>query len=537
MDKFGFVPHNPLCSPLLTDMYQITMAYAYFQGERHNDNAVFDLFFRKNPFEGEYAVFAGLEEVLRFLNDYKFSQTDVDYVKTIIPGANEKFFDWLLTVDCSQVKVYSLKEGTVCFPRVPLLRIEGPIAICQLLETPLLVLVNYATLVATNAARHRRAAGSGKTLLEFGLRRAQGPDGALSASRYCYLGGFDGSSNVLAGKVFDVTPRGTMAHSFVTSYRGQDDLPPASRMVKSLDDGEEKDLYDIALKYYKDLNKGTQNLGELKAFVSYAASYPSSTLCLVDTYNTLCSGVPNFICVALALHQLGHKAIGIRLDSGDLAYLSREARRMFQEAGKKHGVDYFQKMTIVASNDLKETTILSLNQQGHEIDVFAIGTHLVTCKSQPALGGVYKLVEVNDEARMKLSEEFEKVTIPGKKAAYRLYAGGGYPVIDLMMKEGSPPPQAGQKLLCQHPFIERKRAYVVPKKVAPLHHLVWDGKVVITPPSMQEIREYVFEQLENTRPDHLRHDNPTPYKVSVDQELYGFLRQIWLNESPIPELE
>mmetsp|Transcript_25257 Transcript_25257/g.39420 ORF Transcript_25257/g.39420 Transcript_25257/m.39420 type:complete len:531 (-) Transcript_25257:71-1663(-) len=527
-----FAPHNPLASPLMTDMYQLTMAYAYFRGGRHNDHAVFDLFFRKNPFEGEYAVFAGLEEVLRFLNGYKFTQTDVDYVRTIIPGASQEFCDWLLHVDCSKVKVYALKEGTVCFPRVPLLRVEGPIAICQLLETPLLVLVNYATLVATNAARHRRAAGPGKQLLEFGLRRAQGPDGGLSASRYCYLGGFDGSSNVLAGKIFNVTPKGTMAHSFVTSYRPEDELPACSRMVN------ETDLLELALKYREGMaSKETQNVGELKSFVSYAASYPSSTLCLVDSYNTLNSGVPNFLCVALALHDAGQKAVGIRLDSGDLAYLSRQARKLFTDCGEKHGVDYFKKLTIVASNDLKETTILSLNQQGHEIDVFAIGTHLVTCKSQPALGGVYKLVEVNGEARIKLSEEFEKVTIPGKKDAYRLYAGGGCPVIDLMRKGGSPAPEAGQKLLCQHPFIERKRAYVVPKKVVPLHHLAWDGKVVIDPPSVEEIRQYVADQLENTRPDHLRHDNPTPYKVSVDVELYGFLRQIWLNESPIPQLE
>ena len=502
----------------MTDMYQLTMAYAYFRGDRHNDHAVFDLFFRKNPFEGEYTVFAGLEEVLRFLNSYRFTQSDVDYVRTIIPGADDKFCDWLLSVDCSKVKVHALREGTICFPRVPLLRVEGPIAVCQLLETPLLVLVNYATLVATNAARHRRAAGPGKKLLEFGLRRAQGPDGGLSASRYCYLGGFDGSSNVLAGKVFKVTPKGTMAHSFVTSYRSSDDLPASSRMVKVPGKDEEKDLLELALKFREGMStKETQNVGELKSFVSYAASYPTSCLCLVDSYNTLNSGVPNFLCVALALHEVGYKAAGIRLDSGDLAYLSRQARSVFASCGEEHGVDYFKKFTIVASNDLKETTILSLNQQGHEIDVFAIGTHLVTCKAQPALGGVYKLVEVNGEARIKLSEEFEKVTIPGKKESYRLFVGGGYPVVDLMRKGGSPPPKAGEKLLCQHPFIERKRAFVVPKKVIKLHHLVWDGKVVIDCPSVEEIRQYVFDQLENTRPDHLRHENPTPYKVSVDQ--------------------
>ena len=459
-----FHPHNHFTNALLTDMYQISMAYASFRGGFHMTNAVFDLFFRTSPFKGQFAVFAGLEEVLRFVSKWSFSKGDIDYIRSILPNAEEKFFEWLSEIDCSSIKIYALQEGTICFPRVPLLRVEGPIAICQLLETPLLVLINYATLVATNAARHRLAAGEGKKLLEFGLRRAQGPDGAVSATHYCYMGGFDGTSNVLAGKLFGITPTGTMAHSFVTAYHSDDVLPDKSRMiVPKGTDSPAIDLLEIALSYRLKICPSS-NLGEIKAFVSFASSYPEKTLCLVDTYNTLVSGVPNFLCVALALHKAGYRAVGIRLDSGDLAYLSRETRTQFAEAGKQFEVDYFEKMTIVASNDLNEHTILSLNQQGHQIDVFAVGTHLVTCKSQPALGGVYKLVQFGDSPRIKLSEEFEKVTIPCRKEAYRLYVRDN-PVVDLLVRTGTPVPKEGQKILCQHPFIERKRAYVSPTKV------------------------------------------------------------------------
>jgi nicotinate phosphoribosyltransferase len=388
------------------------MAYAYFKVGKHNDHSVFDLFFRTPPFRGQYAVFAGLEEVLRFVNTFRFSPEEIHHIRTLIPHGEDEFFTWLGTLDCSQVKIYALAEGTICFPRVPLLRVEGPIGVCQLLETTLLVLVNFATLVATNAARHRMAAGNSKRLLEFGLRRAQGPDGGMSASYYSYMGGFDGSSNVLAGRVYGIPTSGTMAHSFITSFNDDEPLKDASRLLLPKDaksDDLPRDIFALAMKYRDELSPQTQKVGELKAFVSYAASYPNTTLCLVDTYNSLFSGIPNFVCVALALHDVGYRALGIRLDSGDLAYLSREARKLFVKIGEKYKIDYFASLSIVASNDLNEATILSLNQQGHEIDVFGIGTQIVTCYNQPALGGVYKLVEISGIPRMKLSEEFEKV--------------------------------------------------------------------------------------------------------------------------------
>ncbi len=279
-----------------------------------------------------------------------------------------------------------------------MIRVEGPIFKTQLLETTLLTLVNYASLVATNAARFRQATAPGKILLEFGLRRAQGPDGGLSASKYCYLGGFDGTSNVLAGKLYGIPVRGTHAHAFVNSYESMNGL--TERELYNPSTGKSYPFANMCLKYLKELGPILKilpeetNKGELAAFVSYAIAFPTYFLALVDTYDVLKSGLPNFLAVARALHECNYKAIGLRLDSGDLAYLSLEVRSQFREAAKNYQIDYFEHFTIVASNDINEETLVSLEKQGHSIDSFGIGTHLVTCQKQPALGCVYKLVEV-----------------------------------------------------------------------------------------------------------------------------------------------
>jgi nicotinate phosphoribosyltransferase len=369
-------PISNLVSPLLTDFYQITMAYGYWESGKHNDNAVFDLYFRKNPFGGEFTIFCGLEEVLKFLGSFEFTRDDINYLQTVLPPhADPLFFEWLRILNCKDIKVYALKEGTVTFPNIPLLRVEGPLAVCQLLETTLLNLVNYSSLVATNAARIRLAAGPEKILLEFGLRRAQGPDGAVSASRYSYIGGFDKTSNVKAGQLFGIELAGTHSHAFVASFTGLKELK--QRTLKDVR-GNEYDLVDLVMDYKSKVNFGSiPNEGELAAFIAYAIAFPNSFLALVDTYNTLKSGIPNFVLVSLSLFHLGYTPIGIRLDSGDLAYLSKEARKIFRQISVQFNLPPFERLKIVASSDLNEATIYSLNQQKHEIDIFGIGTHLV----------------------------------------------------------------------------------------------------------------------------------------------------------------
>jgi len=304
-------PTDNLTNALLTDMYQITMAYAYFRTKRHTTHAVFDLFFRKNPFDGEYTIFAGLGEVLAFINTYKFTDQHIAFLREQMPTAGDDFFEYLSSLDCSQVKVYAFKEGSVVFPRQPLLRVEGPIGICQLLETTLLCIINYASLVATNAARMRLAVGPSKTLLEFGLRRSQGPNGGVSATRYAYMGGFDGTSNALAGMMFGMKVGGTHAHSFVQSFSELKDLP-TRHIERPGGSGGTVDLVAIALKYRKELSWEHTNEGELAAFISYCQAFPGAFIALVDTYDTLVSGIPNCIVVALAMVEIGYRPIGIR---------------------------------------------------------------------------------------------------------------------------------------------------------------------------------------------------------------------------------
>lgn len=527
-------PTNPLVDPLLTDLYEVTMAYGYWKHGRHEEPAVFDLFFRRNPFGGEFTIFAGREEILRFVKRYAFSAEQVDYLRGILPAADPGFFDWLGRARLDGVTIHAVPEGTLVFPRLPLLRVEGPLGVTQLLETTLLTLVNYASLMATNAARFRQIVGESKTLLEFGLRRAQGPDGGVSASRYAYLGGFDATSNLQAGRLFGIPVRGTHAHAFVQSFKSLGELPSTRLKTRA---GEEADLAAAALAVRERLRFEHTNEGELAAFVAYALAFPASFLALVDTYDTLNSGVPNFVCVAFALMDFGYAPLGVRLDSGDLAFLSKATRNIFATCGERMGKDV-SGLKIVASNDLDETVLLSLQNEGHEIDTFGVGTHLVTCESQPALGCVYKLVEIGGQPRIKLSQDVQKVTIPGRKEAYRLVGHKGYPLLDLLIQAGEAPPRPGAQILCRHPFEEKKRAFVTPARVIPLHQRVWaEGRRLQPERPLGEIRSSVLEQLAAFRPDHLRLLNPTHYKISVSERLYDFIHRFWLEESPVPELE
>lgn len=478
--------HNSVVQPLLTDLYQITMAYAYWKSGKIDDNAVFDLFFRTNPFQGEFTIFAGLEECLKFLDSFHYSETDIEYLKHALPqGIEDEFFEYLSQLTAKDVTLYAIEEGSVAFPRVPLIKVVGPLIIVQLLETTLLTLVNYASLMATNAARYRMVAGKHIHLLEFGLRRAQGPDGGLSASKYSYIGGFDGTSNVLAGKLFNIPVKGTHAHAYITSFTGIDELK--TRVLQHKEDGTTRDILELAMEHRSslasvlDVSTDESSEGELAAMVSFAIAFPDGFMALVDTYDVKRSGLLNFCAVALALNDQGYRAIGIRIDSGDLAYLSCLARETFERIAERFKLPWFSKLTIVASNDINEDTILSLNEQGHKIDCFGIGTHLVTCQRQPALGCVYKMVEINNQPRIKLSQDVGKVTMPGSKNVFRLYGADGHALIDLLQRVDENPPEVGQKVLCRHPFQESKRAYVIPTNVEPLYRVYWtEGRSVFS---------------------------------------------------------
>ena len=525
-------PTDPLVGPLLTDLYELTAAYAYWKAGRHDDPAAFELFFRSNPFGGEFTIFAGLEEVLRLVASYRFTDADVDHVRRLLPHADRGFFEFLGRVDCSRLRIRAAAEGSLVFPNEPLIRVEGPLAIGQMLETALLVLTSYPSLVATNAARMRLAAGPDKSLLEFGLRRAQGPDGALSASRYSYLGGFDATSNVEAHRLFGIPPRGTQMHAFVQSFTGLDDLPTTEIVGP---DGRVREFLGEVLRQRGALGAARGNEGELAAFVAYAQAFPAGFLALIDTYDTLGSGLPNFLAVALALDGAGYRPVGVRLDSGDLAYLSREVRAAFRAASRRFGAD-LAKLTIVASSEIDEAVLLALRQQGHEIDVFGVGTRLVTCYNQPSLNCVYKLVETRGQPRIKLSDDVGKMTIPGAKDAYRLVGADGRPLADLLSHTGRPAPRPGETVLCRHPFDEAKRARVVPAAVEQLLLLVWDGRLVGSLPKLDDSRARAAAQLGAMREDHLRAVNPTPYKVSVDADLFQFTRDLRLREAPVGEL-
>jgi len=590
-------PTNNLVTPLLTDLYQLTMAYAYWKTGQHTRKAHFELFFRKNPFGGSYTLFAGLDEVLKFLSTFHFSEDDIDFLRNtpaLCHCEPEFFDDYLANLDCSEVVVHAMKEGSMVFPRVPLITVTAPLGIGNMIETTMLTLVNYPSLVATNASRmvvaargqfweenagalpprsHQSSpelidndvAGSTRRApprksmqlpeggpadftrrkpkcVEFGLRRAQGPDGGFSASKYTHIGGFHATSNVLAGKILNMPIGGTHAHSFVMSYTSLDLVVDAKVKRANGEEGSDEEmvlLLPLVRKYQQELGWHDTNEGEMAAFIGYACSFPNSFLCLIDTYDTLQSGLRNFIMVALALDDLGHTPRGIRLDSGDLSYLSLEVEYHFHEFGDKYDRPFFYDLDIVASNDINESVLHSLNKQGHAITMFGIGTNLVTCQNQPALGCVYKLVEIDDKPRIKLSNDLEKVLIPGQKIAYRLFGESGWPLLDYMVGiHEESRPAVGERVLCRHPFIEQKRVAVIPSRVVKLHSLVFDGKngIVGELPSITESRQFVNDQINNTRADLLRYVNPGEYKVSVSQDTFQFLHSMWQKETPVQEL-
>ncbi|HXI51867.1 MAG TPA: nicotinate phosphoribosyltransferase [Candidatus Saccharimonadales bacterium] len=472
------VPHfNPGGSALLTDLYQLTMAYGYWKSGKADQEAVFHLFFRKNPFQGGFTLAAGLADVVTYLQGFRFEDSDLAYLASLQgrdqrPLFGSAFLDYLrnLRLTCS---VDAMPEGTVVFPYQPLLRVQGPILQAQLIETALLNLVNFQSLIATKAARICLAA-QGDPVVEFGLRRAHGTNGAMAASRAAFVGGCSGTSNVLAGKSFGIPVKGTHAHSWVMSF-------PT----------------------------------ELEAFNAYADAMPNNCIFLVDTFGTL-EGVRHAVEVAGRLRKQGHELAGIRLDSGDLAYLSIEARKILDQAG-------FPKATIIASNDLDEHLIESLKQQGARIDAWGVGTKLVTGYDQPALGGVYKLTAIRGsggawEQKVKLSEQKAKVTTPGILQVRRFYQSGEY-VGDALYDIVRPP--KGPVVIVD-PLDPTRRKHFAEDLASEelLVPILRDGEPVAELPSLEKIRARAQAQLARLSPGIKRFANPHQYPAGLELGLH-----------------
>ena len=535
------LPTNNLVTPLLTDLYQLTMAYGYWKTNRQNEHAVFELFFRSNPFKGSYTVFCGIDEVLKFVTHYRFKRDDIEYLKNVpvLSQCEPEFFEYLLKLDCSQVTIQSVAQGSIVFPRTPLLIVSGPLLVTQLLETTLLNLVNYPSLVATNASRMVTAArgqfsekiihGKIPQCVEFGLRRAQGPDGGFTASKYCMVGGFDAVANVQAGKILGLPIGGTHAHSFVMSFSSLEEV--SELQVKNVnvtsDQDEMVNLLEIVLKYREESGWTNTNDGELAAFIAYGIAFPSSFLCLVDTYNTLKSGVKNFILVALALTDCGYVPKGIRLDSGDLAFLSIKCHEMFKEAAEKYNQQCFTQMDVVASDGINEKMMYDFNESGHGITVFGIGTNLVTCQAQPALGCAFKLVELDGKPRIKLSNNIAKVLIPGRKRAFRLFGKDGAPALDLLVEVNDEIPKAGEEVKCFSPFSKNDTKIYVPSRVEETLQTVWDESGASDSPSLVESRERCINEIKSLNPAMLRIKDPLKYDVFVSERLHKDLHILW----------
>lgn len=480
------MPHHvsPISSGLLTDLYELTMAHAFWLNKRHEHEAVFHLSFRRAPFNSGYAIAAGLEQAIHWLEELHFSESERDYLGTLRgndgkPLFSRGFLDHLrdFRFECD---VDAIPEGTVVFPQEPLIRVKGPILQAQIAETALLNLINFPTLVATKAARIWHASG-GEPVAEFGLRRAQGVDGGLSASRAAFIGGCSSTSNVLAGHRYGIPVRGTHAHSWVMAFDS-----------------------------------------ELESFEAYARAMPNNCVFLVDSYDTL-EGVRHAITVGRQLREQGRKMIGIRLDSGDLAWLSIQARQMLDEAG-------FSDAVIMASNDLDEHTIESLKDQGATITVWGVGTQLATAYDQPALGGVYKLGAVRPSPdapwkhRIKLSEQTAKITNPGIHQVRRFFHQG-QALADLLYNEadeGKPEP-----LLIDPEAAFRRRE--IPRDATHEDLLVpvfRKGKRCYDSPPLVEIRERSLRQLDLFHPTIRRFLNPHEYPVGLEPRLYRLKRDL-----------
>lgn len=464
---------------LLTDLYELTMMQGYFRNRDQNETVIFDAFYRSNPMGSGYAICAGLQQVIDLINNLHFSKEDIDYL-TSLNLFEEDFLDYLKDFKFTG-DIYAIPEGSVMFPREPMIKVIAPIMEAQLIETAILNIVNHQSLIATKASRVCFAA-QGDGVLEFGLRRAQGPDAGVYGARAAMIGGCVGTSNVLAGQLFDVPVRGTHAHSWIMSFPD-----------------------------------------EYTAFKAYSEIYPNACILLVDTYDTLKSGIPNAIRVFTEMRDAGIKLTnyGIRLDSGDLAYLSKKARKMLDAAG-------FPDAVISASNDLDEYLIDSLKVQGATITSWGVGTHLITAKDCPSFGGVYKLAAIMGRdgkfiPKIKLSENSEKVTNPGNKTIYRIYEKEtGKIKADLICLVDDSFDETKDLMLFDpiEPWKKTKLkggTYTMREMMVPVFK---NGECVYESPKVMDIRAYCQDELNTLWPETRRLVNPHKVYVDLSPRLY-----------------
>lgn len=468
-------------SALSTDFYELTMMQGYFL-TKNNPRVVFDMFYRTNPFNGGYVVFAGINDLLKRIELFSFSKGDIDYLRSL-HKFDEAFLAYLADFRFAG-KIHAMDEGTVVFPGEPLIRVEATMMEAQLIEGMLLNTINYQSLIATKASRMYQATGGGQ-IMEFGLRRAQGPDGAISASRAAFIGGCAATSNTLAGKIFGIPVAGTMAHSWVMSFES-----------------------------------------ELESFRAFADIYPDNSILLIDTYDTLGSGIENAIVVGKEM-QAKSKQIGVRIDSGDLSYLSREIRKKLDCAG-------LEDCKIYVSNDLTEEIIETLVHDAVPIDSWGIGTHLVTGGSQSSLNGVYKLAarQLPDGTwlpTMKISNSFEKATNPGCKQVWRFLDSEGSSLGDLIALDHEEI-TTKTDIILYHPFNEadfftlKQSRYA---SVVPLLRLVMtNGTRIANAPKLVNIQRHVRESLATFHSSYKRMINPHFYKVSLSKELKTLKTQL-----------
>jgi len=450
-------------SPLYTDLYQLRMAQGYFLTRRHHQKAVFDLFYRSNPFKGGYVIAAGIDEVAQCLSGFCFKKDDLEYLEE--NGFQKSFLNYLRTFRF-RFDMESVLEGEVVFPREPILRAQGTLLECQLAETILINMIHFPSLVATKASRVVRAA-EGRSVIDFGLRRAQGL-ASLSASRAAYIGGTDGTSNVLVGKMYGVPIFGTQAHSWIQSFRDEE-----------------------------------------RAFLEFARIYKNDTNLLIDTYSTLKSGLPHLIRAAKKLRKEGIEIQGVRLDSGDLAYLSKKVRQALDQEG-------FGKIQIIVSGNLDEYLVESLLKQNAKIDGFGVGTKLVTSYDEPALDMVYKLSTIDGHSEIKISDSLEKMNEPGTKKVWRFLGEGGEFLLDSVLLDSE---RKLQEVF--HPFYKFANT-----PVSSLRHenlftpLMKRGKIVRRSAPIAEIRAFAKQRLSQLPEEHKRFYYPHIYRVGISPKLF-----------------